>query len=261
MRPWPIGKDYYADRTACSKSWLDHIHRSPAHLRAYLDGLIPSTPRMRFGSLVHSWVLEPDSIGSRYIQVPNLDRRRKADKEAAAILEAQAEEEGKTLVDNEQWEQLQAITSAVYRHPAAAELLRRGEPEQGILWDNPDTSELCKARADWLRENHVVDLKTTSDASPGAFARSMVNYRYPVQAAHYLEGFSLPGFIWIAVEIDPPYGVAVYADSDEILAYGACQRDPDLRLYAECKARNQWPGYPDQVQSIELPRWAKFNEY
>lgn len=252
---WP-DHEYFADRKHVSKSWLDQIHRSPAHLRAYLDGLIPPTPRMEFGSLVHAWVLEPDSIESRYLKIPKLDRRRKADKEKYAELEADAKTRKLAMIDEETWAKASAIRDAVYRHKAAAAILRQGEPEQAVIWTNPETGELCKAKADWLRENFVTDVKTTADASPRAFSRSIGNYRYHVQDAHYREGFDSPRFLWIACEIDPPYGVAVYADDEDMLAAGKLQRDADLRLYAECKASDHWPGYPDTIQNIELPRWA-----
>lgn len=253
---WPDEK-YHADRTAVSKSWLDHIHRSPAHLRAYLDGLIPSTPRMEFGSLVHAWVLEPDSIESRYLKIPKLDRRRKADKEKYAELEAVAKARNMAMIDEDTWRQAMTIRDAVYRHKAAAAILGKGDPEQAVLWTNPETGELCKAKADWLRENFpLVDVKTTTDASPSAFARSVVNYRYCAQLRHYCEGFERDRMVWVAVEIAPPYAVAVYASDDAMMKRGIEERDPDLRLYAECKSKNEWPGYADSVQTLTLPRWA-----
>jgi exodeoxyribonuclease VIII len=101
-----------------------------------------------------------------------------------------------------------------------------------------------------------VDVKTTEDASASAFAKSIANYRYHVQDAHYREGFERDRFVWIAVEIKPPYAVAVYMDDSDMLALGQSHRDTDLRTYAECKAKNEWPGYPEVIQSIQLPRWA-----
>jgi hypothetical protein len=252
---WPAEK-YHADRSAVSKSWLDQIHRSPAHLRAYLDGLRPPTERMEFGSLVHAWVLEPDSVHSLYLRAPHLDKRFKVNKEKHAELEAQAASEHKTLVDEETFDKAILIRDAVYRHKAAAAILGKGESEQSVIWTNPETGELCKARADWLRENFTTDVKTTGDASPAAFAKSIANYRYHVQDAHYREGFDSPRFVWIAVEIEPPYAVAVYQDDDAMLSIGRAHRDVDLRTYAECKTKNEWPGYPDLIQSIQLPRWA-----
>jgi hypothetical protein len=28
-----------------------------------------------------------------------------------------------------------------------------------------------------------------------------------------------------------------------------------LIKFRECQEANQWPGYPDEVQTIQLPRW------
>jgi exodeoxyribonuclease VIII len=251
---WPAEK-YHADRSAVSKSWLDHIHRSPLHLRAYLDGLIPATPRMEFGSLVHAWILEPDSIESRYLRIPKYDRRTKSGKAQAEEMERRAAEKNLTCVDYETWDLATKIKDAVYAHRAAKVILGQGEPEQGILWTNPETGELCKARADWLRD-FIVDVKTTEDASPAAFAKSIVNYRYCAQQRHYCEGFEADRFVWIACEIRPPFAVAVYIANDDMKRRGESERDPDLRLYSECKAKNSWPGYAESVQEIQLPRWA-----
>lgn len=247
---------YHADREHVSKSWLDWIHRSPAHLRAYLDGLIQSTPRQEFGTLVHSWVLEADSVESQYLRMPKLDRRTKAGKAKHAELTEEAESRGMTLVDEETWDKAMAIRDAVYGHKAAAAILGKGDPEQSVFWTNPETAEKCKARADWFRENFIVDVKTCQDARPDEFAKSMARYRYHVQSGHYREGFDSPRFVWIAVEITPPYGVAVYADDAEIYQRGMEARDADLRRYAWCRANDKWPGYPDEVQQIQLPRWA-----
>jgi exodeoxyribonuclease VIII len=252
---WPEA-EYHADREHVSKSWLDQIHRSPAHLKAYLEGLRPPTPEMEFGTLAHVWVLEPDSVESRYLKIPNLDRRRKADKEKYAELQADAQARNLTMIDEDTWQRASLIRDAVYAHKAAAAILGKGDAEQSVIWVNSETGEPCKARADWLRENFIADVKTTNDASPDAFARSMINYRYCAQHRHYCEGFDSPRLIWIAVEKAPPYAVAVYADSEQIRQRGIVERDPDLRLYAECRAKDEWPGFPEVVQEIALPRWA-----
>jgi hypothetical protein len=83
--------------------------------------------------LVHSFVLEPDSIASRYLRVPKLDRRTKAGKERYAELEAQAAARGLTMIDEETWSKATAIKDSVYRHRTAAALLGKGEAEQAQI--------------------------------------------------------------------------------------------------------------------------------
>ena len=63
-------------------------------------------------------------------------------------------------------------------------------------------------------------------------------------------------FIFIAVEKDPPYGVAVYEATKGMLKTAKKQIAPLLDVYAECLKTDVWPGYKDELQQIELPRWA-----
>jgi len=250
-----ISDDYHADRSAVSKSWLDRIDRSPAHLRVYLDGQSTETPALILGRLVHSAVLEADSVANEYVTKPTeINRRTKAGKEEYTVWET--ENQHKTIVTGDQLALALAIRDSVYANKAAKALLSDGDPEATVVWENSETGELCKARADWLRENVIVDVKTTMDARPDAFAKAITNYRYDVQASHYGEGFDLSRFVFIAVEKDPPYAVAVYAADDLIRSRGKESRDRNLRTYAECRAANQWPGYEEVIQTIHLPRWA-----
>jgi exodeoxyribonuclease VIII len=249
--------DYDADRTAVRKSWLDLVDKSPAHLNAYLQGHSVSTEAMFRGTLIHTFILEPDSVESRYYIEPDGDRRTNKWKEAAA--EEAAKHTGKIATKRADYEMAIAVRDSVYRHKAARVLLGAdGETERSVFWQNSDTGERCKARLDKLSTTKafIADVKSTVDASPAAFAKSIVNYRYDCQADHYSEPLELR-FVFIAVEKAPPYAVAVYAASDDVLAYGRSRRLPNLRTYAECKAKNEWPAYPQTIQRISLPRWAR----
>ena len=246
--------DYHADRSAVSKSWLDRIDRSPAHLRAYLDGHSKDTPTLLLGRLVHAAVLEPDLLHDQFVVPPKINRRTKAGREEYAAFEA--DNAHKQIVTADQFDLALAIRDSVYGNRAAKALLNDGDPEATVVWKNLETGELCKARADWLRENVIVDVKTCQDARPDAFARSIANYRYDVQTSHYEEGFDLDRFVFIAVEKDPPYACAVYAADDLIRQRGKEARDRNLTTYAECKAKDSWPGYEEVIHTIHLPKWA-----
>lgn len=69
----------------------------------------------------------------------------------------------RTVLSPEQWDQLHRMRDSVMAHPAAAGVLERGQ-------------------------NMVVDLKTTDDASPEGFGKSIANWRYDVQHPYYLDG-------------------------------------------------------------------------
>lgn len=249
--------DYDADRTAIRKSWLDLIARSPAHLQAHLSGAQAEETEPLFkGTLIHAVVLEPDSIGSRYYLEPDGDGRTKVVREARA--EAASLNPGKIPVRQPDLDLAARIRDSVYSHKAAKALLGAdGDVERSVFWTNTDTGEPCKARLDKMSQTKafIADVKSTRDASPTAFAKSIVTYRYDVQAVHYAESLGLR-FVFIAVEKTPPYAVAVYAVNPEILRLGKTRRDPNLRSYAECKASGRWPSYPETIQHISLPAWA-----
>lgn len=171
---------------------------------------------------------------------------------------------GRIVLSPEVWDQLHAMRDAVHNHPAAHALLTSvpGEAEKSVYWIDPTTGVLCRCRPDWWRDDWIIpDLKTTDDASPEGFAKSIANWRYDVQAAFYMDGIEQAtgkrpkSFVFIAVEKKPPYGVGVYVLDSDSLELGRAQYQHDLRIYAECLRTGEWPGYGDKIQTISLPAW------
>jgi hypothetical protein len=246
--------DYHAD-PAVSASHLHAIARSPYHYWSrFLDPNrkpVEPTAAMRLGSLVHCAVLEPDELLQRYGVAP--DRRTKAGKEQAERMAT----EGMEAVSESDMALALSMASSVRQHPAAYALLAQGKAEQSFWWDDATTGLRCKCRPDWYYGSTVVDLKTTTDASPSGFARSVATFRYHVQASHYLAGLhGAERFVFIAVEKTAPYAVAVYELDAEAMAAGNELRLRDLRMIADCRATGEWPGYGDQCQTLSLPKWA-----
>jgi exodeoxyribonuclease VIII len=252
--------EYHAS-PAISKSGLDLIRRAP-YLYAYRrENPQEQTPAMRLGSLTHTVVLEPEVFAHSVIARPEgIDRRTSAGKADWAAFELEAE--GREIITNEEGAKLAAIRDAVRSHPAAAKALA-GSPviEQSIFWDADGIA--CRCRPDCVTEKGViVDLKTTRDASPDGFAKSVAQYRYHVQAAFYSDGYraafgeSPRGFVFIAVETEPPYLVAVYVASETMTSRGRIEYQADLDTFRECLATDTWPGYSSSPLMLDLPKWA-----
>jgi hypothetical protein len=55
-------------------------------------------------------------------------------------------------------------------------------------------------------------------------------------------GQTVEGFVFIAVEKTPPYAVAVYVIEDEDIARGREKYMENLKVWRECKQKNEWPG-------------------
>jgi exodeoxyribonuclease VIII len=194
--------------------------------------------------------LEPDELSSRYgICLP---RNTKAGKE----MEGEMIAAGIEAVTASDMEQAMAMAGSVRSHQAAAALLRDGKAEQSFWWDDTPTGLRCKCRPDWYTGNTIVDLKTTTDASPKGFARSVAQWRYAIQQNHYLAGTFAERFVFIAVEKTYPYAVGVYELDEAAALYGEAERRNNLQTIADCRAISEWPGYGNTIQSLSLPAWA-----
>lgn len=249
--------DYHA-HPAVSKSVLDQIARSPLHCRAYLDGVrTEPTAAMQFGTALHAAVLEPELFTRQYRVFEGDRRTTKGKADYAALLES-----GASIISAADLDVITAMMTAIRNHPVASPLYENGVREHSVFWTDPVTGVECRCRPDWWISERatLVDLKTTEDASPQGFARSMAAYRYHVQAAHYMDGTQAERFLFVAVEKKAPYAVAVYELDADALEIGRQLRQRDLQTYASCAEFSIWPGYTNEVQTITLPKWATTQE-
>lgn len=259
--------DYHA-HPAVSKSQLDAINRSPLHYWSQYvnpDRLRPEpTPAMLFGTAVHTAVLEPELFDAQYALAPDIGKTTKAGKEAWAAAAAT----GKQLLKPDELADIRGIRQALLEHPAAALALKaEGVAEKSIFAVDPTTGIEIKCRPDYLTDSGwVIDLKTTQDASLSGFQRSVVNFRYHVQAAHYLAtieaatGIRPKGFVFLAVEKTYPYAIQVFRCSQALLEVGAVEARSNLDALHHAKSTfptdQPWPSYNPKVTEIDLPNWA-----
>ena len=257
----------YHAHPAISKSHLDQVARSPLHYwAAYLDPARQpreATAAMAIGSALHTHVLELDQWDARYVTAPEgIDRRTKMGKAEWEVFTTAST--GRTVLTKADADLVMRMDHAIYKHPAAAMLLcLPGKAETTHMWTDAATGLQCKCRPDWLTDDGriMVDVKTTENASPREFARSIATWRYQVQASWYLDGIEQSTgtrpeqFIFICVEKKAPFACAVYAADAEMIAAGAKAAARDLEVLATCKAADAWPGYSDQIEPISMPAW------
>lgn len=256
-------EEYHADKLALSHSGIKAGKRSPAHfLATWTAEPEPPTPIMEIGSLTHLAVFERDQY-KRVIARPDFgDGRTKAAKEAKTAWENERKP-GDIVVSAEAKRCIDGMAESVLAHPLVAKLIEHGVAEQSGYWVDPDTGMLCRCRPDWLRPDGVMmDLKSTDDASPDAFARAIVKWSYAIQSAHYRAGSKAingvePGpWIFVAVEREPPYACAVYVADEAMLAHGRAERSRIMRAIEQSIRTNRWPAYSEQAQTISLPTWS-----
>lgn len=269
-----------------SKSDLDRVNRSLLHYKANKDAANDNreqTTAQFIGSAFHALLLEPETFDDNYVLEPAgapkrpTNVQRNAAKPSPATIEAIAfwdafeeRNKGKELIDTELFVTLNDMVLSVLSHPAASALLGGvpGKPEASAYWNDPETGLLLRCRPDFWREDGIiVDVKTTEDASPEEFDRSVAKYRYHVQDAFYLDGtghaieqsgakITIPReFVFVVVEKKPPYAVAVYRLDDEARELGRFEYRSNLTRLHRGHTSGEWLGYAQNIQPISVPVW------
>lgn len=257
--------DYFTD-DAFSQSQAKQLLESPARYRWSQDH--PEKPKAAFdvGHAAHAKVL---GRGSDIVTIPaTLLSPGEAIRSAAAKKwEADAIAEGKVVIKPKVAAEVDAMAEAVLAKPEARRLLELpGDSEVSMWWRDTVTGVECRGRVDRLIQcgDQVVnlDLKSTNDATLYGFSKSAADYGYHVQDAAYDDGFyhitgeRLP-CVLIAVEKAPPHLVALFEFTPTDVDAGLAMWRKALRLLTTCRAQNRWPGHPDHIQTLTLPRWAR----
>lgn len=252
--------EYYSNQ-AVSNSYLQRLHHCP--LAAGLE--LSQTPTLKFGRALHCFVLEGEEIFKEQIAVaPEVSKRT----EIWKLFETAAEMQAKTIITQKEADKIKAMDNAVRSHPLAGEMLLEGKPETTVFWNDPTTGLDCKCRIDWIPgkfEGVLVDLKTTQDASPKGFERSIAKYGYARQAAIYLHGINqfqptkktFDIFVFIAIETTPPYRTEVYTLSEEWLQWGYRQFRELIEKELVCRGRKFYPNFTHSgAIELDKPRWV-----
>lgn len=254
--------EYHADRSlaptlgrSLSVSGAKTLLTDPARFLYERDHGRPPKDAFDEGTLAHELILRGGDDRIRIIDA--YDWRTKA------AQQAKAEAHEQRLVPAHRGTLLMAskVAASVRRHRLAASILSEGEPEKAMYWIDPETGITCRGRMDWTRDNALVDVKTAAygKATASAFAKEAANYDYPMQAAHYTDGYEvLTGrrvpFLFIVVEKEPPYLVRVFQLSEYDLEVGRERIREARRLFAEYESN----GYPDEgadIHTLQLPGW------
>ncbi len=142
--------DYNAIQ-ATNFSTLKHIAESPRAYRHALDNPPEDSDVFKLGRLFHTLTLEPGKVSDEYAIWPAIDPETgKATRRAGPKWKAFEEEnEGKTIMREQDTEEARTMSAAVLRSPIARQWLERAtHVEQVLTWTDPDTGLELKGRAD-----------------------------------------------------------------------------------------------------------------
>ena len=238
---------------------------TPAHFKWRKDNPPRSTRAMEVGSGTHTIVL---GDGPEVVRLEVADWKTKAAKDKANEVRAA----GKIPLLAHEHDQALGMAKAVREHDVAGALFAPGSglPEQCLFWQDPDTRIWCRCRLDWLPHGggpvmYAGDLKTSFDASAEHAAKAFVNLGYHQQAQWNSWGITELGlarrvvFLFVFVEKDPPHLVHVVTPDEDALAVAADRNRKAIDVYRRCMEADYWPGHPDGVTTVSLPRWALIN--
>jgi hypothetical protein len=258
-----VPEDAYHGGPELSSSGAKTLLRNPARYHYERTHPRPSTDAMDVGSIAHHLILHR---GGSLLVVDAYDWKTKA----AQAARDEGRAQGVVVIHRGQLLQASRMARAVRNHPLASAIFTDGQPEVSIYWDEEvqhddgSTSLVpCRARIDWLRDNAIVDLKTTArEATPDGFAKVSADFGYHISAAHYslaverATGKRLP-FVLVAVEKDEPHYVTVHQFDDSFLAIGEERMADAYALWARCDATGEWPTpiADDQINTLYPPRW------
>jgi hypothetical protein len=245
--------DEYFALEALSASGAKLLRKSPLHYMADRQRQRVPTPAMVFGTVVHRLALEPEREAFVVKRLNWASKEGKAERE-------QLEASGLPILSEADADRALAIHAALLCDDEVCGLLNAADKEQPMIWEQHGVR--CKAKADAIAPGLVIDLKTTIDAGPSEFQRSIATFGYFRQAAHYLDGYEATkgqrakDFVFIAVESQPPHAVALYRLDAASIAAGRLEMKRAAAVYRECLASGIWPGYSREITTVSLPQWA-----
>lgn len=267
-----VPADVYHAGPGIGSSNVRDLLRSGAHYKASIEGKNKDeedelnereSKALLFGSAAHCAILEPDIFDIHYWTInpkDKLDWRTKEGK--AQRQELLDKHQGKTELSYKMFLQIAELSEYARSHPKVSKLLEGSLAEVSAYSPCPTTGVLRKIRPDCYNQKKgiVVDFKTTVDARPDSFLRSIIKHGYHIQAAYYLDALTslnLPATAWcfIAIEKKRPYGIGLYMLSDQFLQLGRRKYQEGLATYAQCKSEGIWSNYSDRVEMLDLPRW------
>ena len=220
---------YYGDHDFITNSQMGHLKKSPLAYQKYKKYGMPDTNALIFGRAFHWAILEPEKFEEKTHIFTGKVRRGKAwdefkeeyDKDANCI-----------LLQNE-YDDLKCMQDVIMSNAECQELLYGGKNEAVSCWEDEDSGVFCKGKADKVKKDCVIDLKTTSSGELHSFKGSAYKYGYNRQSAFYMDGFNKSKFIFIVIEKSSPYNLYIYDCSDQFVESGREEYKYLLDVYKE----------------------------
>lgn len=229
--------EYHKESDHLSSSDLKTLLKDPyeVYLKKVEKVSLPSksSAAMDFGSYIHSLILEPQKTKDEFIV---FDGR----KQGQRFTDFKAEHPGKIIINELANFNATEILQAFDKHHQAPDLFKGGTAEISVFAELNGVK--VKARADYLTDKYVIDIKTTSFPLD-TFADVVKQRDYGLSAALYLDLFNLDGidrdFLFVVI-LKNPAQIKILKASRETIEEGRARYQRALKIYKGCLESGVW---------------------
>jgi hypothetical protein len=257
-----ISNETYQNHHAISRSKILKLLESEWHFyKHFLDPKRPKfkeTAAMIAGTHRHIAILEPDLFDKMFVCYKGEgDRRTKEYKEFAE------KHKDKTVLKEEEFNEILYCRDAVLNDPVAKVLLKNGLYERAYFLDDKDDGISKKIKLDIISDLAISDIKKCQNANKYEFEFDAGKFNLVIQAAYSLDiyekisGIKKDNFVLIAVEEKYPYNVYCYDFKDEDLNLAREHIDLALKLYKKCSETNTYKKTNYPIRTLDIPERFK----
>lgn len=241
--------------------------KTPLHYYAtsYLNpDRLPEEPKdhFSFGKAAHTLLLGEEGFRDQFVTRPGEwdSWRTKASQEWKAAQIAA----GRTVLNPQDVVAIRHIANQLAADPLVQSGILQGKVEHSLVWQDKITGVWLKSRPDVIpsADGVLVDLKTTTDASPEAVVNSIKTYGYALQGAlagmgmEAVLGVQMTDFVLVWIEKSSPYAVNISPVDSEWIYWARRQLRRAIDTFAKCVETNEWPGYSGEATAF-MPPWLK----
>ena len=258
----------YKKKVRLSFSALAEFAKSPQHFINYKLGEKKETPSMKFGTLVHTLVLEPDSFDERYvigtIKPPStvqgqqfcsmvLDGHTPSDafkanykrgsssstyEKYSPYIESVRGIKGRVIVSQGDYELATKLKTTVWNNPSSRHILDQvTETERDIKWTYSGFN--WRGFIDMKGKEIKADLKVVADASPKKFRWKIWEMKYHWQAAMYIDA-EMEDCDYYIIAIDRSCNISVHLLSRATLNSARMEINEAMATFKRCMLFNAW---------------------
>ena len=265
-RLWDVDNEtYHSMHDVYGNSMLSCFRESPMLFHGrFVAHDIPLRARskaLKFGSDFDRFLLESEDV----IEIPADVLSKSGSKAGGKWKDFAAKHVGLLILTTAEYDIFSRMRDNIHAHTDAAALLL-GKPQVSIRWEDEATGLPLKVRLDILGDGRCVDLKTSANPEPRAFAKSIEDFGYYRQSALYSHAVELltgrpHDWFFVVIRNVAPWDVWTYQITDDWKARGGDEIRETINALSSAIKTDKWEplGHGDTLK-LSPPKWTEFSD-